>query len=297
MTAKTHDSRLTALVTTKSGIVAAAHLRGQLNADRFVEPTQYRVAMVVTDLLSSPQGSRERQLIRGETINVIHSDGGMAFGYTDKDGYVGWVDIGDILSHPKQTPTHTISAARSYAKSTPGLKTMGPVTPLPFGTRVVVTDEDDGWARIAWDGGKVTRDLYVPPQHLRPIDQPETDPAAVAERLIGTPYLWGGNSSFGIDCSGLVQAALLACATPCPGDSDLQENAIPNATGSYQRGDLLFWKGHVAMVTDPDKIIHANAHHMAVAFEPIADAIARIQAQGDGPVTSHKRPNYGASNE
>ncbi len=289
------DSRLAARVKTKGGtVVAAAHLRGVLDADRFIEPTQYRVAMVVTDLLSTPAGSRERQLIRGEIINVVHSQDGMAFGYTDKDSYVGWVDIGDVLSHPQQTPTHSVAAARSYAKSTAGLKAMGPVTPLPFGTRVVVTDTQDNWARIAWDGGTVSRDLYIPSQHLRLIDQPETDPAAVAERLIGTPYLWGGNSSFGIDCSGLVQAALLACATPCPGDSDLQEAAFPDATGPYQRGDLLFWKGHVAMITDPDTIIHANAHHMAVAFEPIAGAIARINAQGDGPVTSHKRPNYGA---
>ncbi|WP_294222562.1 NlpC/P60 family protein [uncultured Shimia sp.] len=285
------DKRLTP----STGKVAAAHLRGLVTADRFVEPTPYRVAMVVTDLLSGPQGTRERQLLRGEVVHVVHTINGMAFGYTEKDGYVGWVDIGDLLSHPKQTPTHSVSAARSYAKTTPGLKTMGHVTPLSFGTRLVVLSEDDNWSRIAWDGGQVTRDLYVPNQHLTPIDNVEPDAAAVAERLIGTPYLWGGNSSFGIDCSGLVQAALLACGTACPGDSDQQEAAFPDATGPYQRGDLLFWKGHVAIVTDADTMIHANAHHMAVAYEPIAAAIARIQSQGDGPVTSHKRPVFGAS--
>ncbi len=278
-----------------TGKVAAAFLRGKVTAERFVEPTPYRVAMVVTDLLSTPQGGRERQLLRGEVVNVVHTEKGMAFGYAEKDGYVGWVDIGDVLSHPKQTPTHIVCAARSYAKSTQGLKPMGYVTPLSFGTRLVVLSEEDGWARIAWDGGQSTRDLFVPVQHICPIDRLESDPAAIAERLIGTPYLWGGNSSFGIDCSGLVQAALLACGMPCPGDSDLQEAAFPDATGPYQRGDLLFWKGHVAMVTDPDTIIHANAHHMAVAYEPIAEAIVRIQSQGDGPVTSHKRPNDGAS--
>ena len=285
------DKRLTP----STGKVAAAFLRGHVTADRFVDPTPYRVAMVVTDLLSGPQGTRERQLLRGEDVNVVHTENGLAFGYTEKDGYVGWVDIGDLLSHPKQTPTHSISAARSYAKTTSGLKSMGHVTPLSFGTRLVVLSEKDGWARIAWDGGQVTRDLYVPSQHLAPIDHIERDPAAVADRLIGSPYLWGGNSSFGIDCSGLVQTALLACGTPCPGDSDLQEAAFPDATGAYQRGDLLFWKGHVAMVTDANTMIHANAHHMAVAYEPIAAAITRIQAQGDGPVTSHKRPILGAS--
>ncbi|MBO9474598.1 C40 family peptidase [Shimia sp. R10_1] len=288
MTAPT-DRRLTP----STGKVAAEHLRGSVEAQTYVTPVAYRVAMVVTDLLSAPDGTRERQLLRGEVFHVIHKEMGMAFGYADKDGYVGWVDIGDVLSHPKQTPTHRISAARSYAKSTPGLKAMGLVTPLPFGTRLVVLSEEDGWSRIAWDGGQVTRDLYVPASHLMAIDAIEPDATAVAERLIGTPYLWGGNSSFGLDCSGLVQAALHAVGLSCPGDSDLQEAAFEDATGPYQRGDLLFWKGHVAMVTDANTLIHANAHHMAVAYEPIAEAITRIAAQGDGPVTSHKRPTYG----
>lgn len=283
------DRRLTPM----TGRVAAAHLRGQVTADRFVDPTPYRVAMVVTDLLDSPNGARDRQLLRGEIFHVVHTENGMAFGYADKDGYVGWVDIGDVLSHPPLDTTHVVSAQRSYAKSTPGLKTMGAVTPLPFGARLVVTEDDGDWARIAWDGHKATRDLFVPSRHLRAVDAPETDCAAVAARLIGAPYLWGGNSAFGLDCSGLVQAALLACAIPCPGDSDLQEAAFTEATGAYQRGDLLFWKGHVAMVVDDATLIHANAHHMAVAYEGIEDACRRIEAQGDGPVTAHSRPSKG----
>ncbi|MBO9402236.1 NlpC/P60 family protein [Shimia sp. R9_3] len=283
------DRRLIA----STGKVAADHLRGVVEAETYVTPAAYRVAMVVTDLLSAPTGARDRQLVRGEIFHVVHKEMGMAFGYADRDGYVGWVDIGDVLSHPKQTPTHRVSAARTYAKSTPGLKIMGLVTPLPYGTRLVVLSEEDGWSRIAWDGGRITRDLYVPSGHLSAVDTIEPDAAAVAERLIGTPYLWGGNSSFGLDCSGLVQAAVHAAGLDCPGDSDLQEAAFEEATGPYQRGDLLFWKGHVAMVTDANTLIHANAHHMAVAYEPIAEAIARIAAQGDGPVTSHKRPTYG----
>ncbi|MFY0617411.1 C40 family peptidase [Shimia sp.] len=283
------DKRLIA----STGRIAAEHLRGVVEADRYVSTTPYRVAMVVADLLSAPGGTRERQMLRGEVFHVVVKEAGMAFGYAEKDGYVGWVDIGDVLSHPKQTPTHRISAARSYAKSTPGLKTMGLVTPLSFGTRLVVTAERDGWSRIAWDGGQTTRDLFVPSGHLVPIDTVETDPASVAERLIGTPYLWGGNSSFGLDCSGLVQAALDACDITCPADSDQQEAAFADAEGDPQRGDLLFWKGHVAMVTDSETMIHANAHHMAVAYEPIAQAIVRIERQGDGAPTSHKRPPNG----
>ena len=107
------------------------------------------------------------------------------------------------------------------------------------------------------------------------------------------PYLWAGNSGFGTDCSGLVQAALLACHIPCPGDSDLQAQAFPSATNGYRRGDLLFWQGHVAMITAPDQLIHANAHHMIVTYEPIDQTISRIKTQGGGPVTAHTRPREG----
>ena len=119
-----------------------------------------------------------------------------------------------------------------------------------------------------------------------------TDPVAVAELFLGTHYLWGGNSRFGVDCSGLVQAGLLACGIACPGDSGDQERALgedlPEDTPA-KRGDLLFWKGHVAWVAGENLLLHANAYHMAVAFEPMDKAIARIISQGDGPVTSHKR--------
>ena len=131
------------------------------------------------------------------------------------------------------------------------------------------------------------REGYVPKPHLRPLDRPFADPAAVAQLHYGVPYLWGGNSVLGIDCSGLVQAALLACAIPCGGDSDLQQavgEAIPEGEAP-RRGDLFFWPGHVAMVVDEATLIHANAHHMAVACEPLSDAVARM-----GEPQAHRRP-------
>jgi cell wall-associated NlpC family hydrolase len=125
---------------------------------------------------------------------------------------------------------------------------------------------------------------YVPAAHLAPLDQNETDFVAVAERFLGTPYLWGGKTVLGLDCSGLVQVALTACGVPCPRDSDMQEQALGMAGSTdpltLKRGDLIFWKGHVAIVRGPDSLLHANAHHMAVAIEPIAEAVVRIRSAG-----------------
>jgi len=131
---------------------------------------------------------------------------------------------------------------------------------------------------------------YLPASHLAPLDDFERDFVAVMERFLGTPYLWGGKTNYGLDCSGLVQVALNACGIPCPRDSDMQEKALgtPVAIGEARRGDLIFWNGHVAVVRDDAMLLHANAFHMAVTIEPIAQAVARIAAAGSA-VTSVKR--------
>jgi hypothetical protein len=281
------DPRLTAF----NGRVAHISLKGQVDAERFVEGEAHRVGRIVSDLCRTPKGPRDRQLLQGEAFQVLDLVDGWAYGIAGRDGYVGWIDA-DALIGPKEPPTHRISAARSYGKSTPGLKTMGQVEPLPFGAQLAVIEQVDDWARVACSRGILPRDIYIPMQHLAPVGWLEVDPVSVAERLLGTPYLWGGNSSFGIDCSGLVQAGLLACGKPCPGDSDLQQAELGKELASDAapvRGDLVFWKGHVAMFCDATTLIHANAHHMSVVLEPFDAACERIAASGGGAVTARKR--------
>lgn len=249
--------------------------------DRITGAEPACVARPVVDLLARPDGPRDRQLLMGDAATILGRDGGMAYIRSEKDGYHGFVE--EAALGPPVQPTHTVSAPATHAYSAADLKSPDRLS-LSFASRVVVTGQSGAFLE--------TPHGHIPQQHLRPVDRLAPDPAAIANLFLGTPYLWGGNSCFGIDCSGLVQAALLACGLPCPGDSDLQEHALgtPCPAGTaYKRNDLLFWKGHVALVLDAERLIHANAHHMAVAHEGIPDAIARIKAQGDGPVTAHKR--------
>lgn len=247
-------------------------------------PEVWYTAQPVTDLCGAPDGARDRQVLRGQAFTVHAVSEGYAFGETVSGGYSGWIEAARFVNHPDAAPTHRVTAAQTYAKTTSGLKTPGRVTPLSMGSELVVLDESDGWSRIAWSRGLHPQDLFVPSLHLIPVGENEPDPVDVAARLLGTPYLWGGNSAFGIDCSGLVQIACRACGIPCPGDSDQQMAQLGTTLDPGtppQRGDLLFWKGHVGWVSDPDTLLHANAHSMSVAFEPMRHAIDRIAAQGD----------------
>lgn len=273
------DPRLTAF----SGTHADAALRGQVAAAQFVQPEPQRIMCPIADLCTAPEGPRTRQLLLGEEVGVIERRGAMAFVQAARDGYVGWVACAAL--GPGHAPTHTVCARATHALSAPRVQA-GEICALSFGARLRVVSASGPFYETA-------EGWFVPRLHLRPANRPFSDPVSVAQLFFGTPYLWGGNSGAGIDCSGLVQAAFLAAGRPCPGDSDLQQAALgaPLPAGTpLQRGDLVFWKGHVALGVDEAVIIHANAHHMAVAYEPLSEAEARIAGAGGGPLTAHLRP-------
>ncbi|MCA3452294.1 MAG: C40 family peptidase [Rhodobacter sp.] len=260
---------------------ALASLRGIVDAPRYVVGEAARVAVPLVDLNRAPDGPRDRQLLLGDAVTLIDRHEGWAFLQAAKDGYCGYVPE-TALGGPRP-PTHRVIAPATHVYSAP--KVQAPeVAALSFGSLLTVTGMAGPYAE--------TPDGFVCSQHLRPVSELLDDPLAVAMLFLGTPYLWGGNSRAGIDCSGLVQAALLACGIACPGDSDLQAQSVGRALLPDELpvpGDLIFWQGHVAMVADAGRIIHATAYRMAVIVEDMAAAVARIAGLGL-PVLARRRP-------
>jgi hypothetical protein len=272
------DPRLTLI---RDG-VAARVLEGVVPAERYVD-TQPRQAIVPSaPLRRGPAADAEQmdQLLFGEAFDVLGEADGWAFGQARRDGYVGYVETA-ALGQPAAAPTHTVRVLRTYGYSGPSIKTV-PLGLYSMNALLTVEGRDGRFVRTP--GG------WFIEAHLARLDKPAEDFVAVAEQFVGTPYFWGGRESLGLDCSGLVQQALYAAGMPCPRDTD-QQAALGEAVSPTQlrRGDLVFWRGHVAIMVNATDILHANGTRMAVTIEPLADAIARTSANGGGEPTAYRR--------
>jgi cell wall-associated NlpC family hydrolase len=269
------------------GDIAARHLEGEVDAERFVEGEELEVYDPILPVRREPShgAALDTEALKGERVMIYdRTVEGWAWGQLLRDGYVGWLPDAALV-RPRTTPTHKIAALRTFAFPGPSIK-LPPVETLPLGAQLEITREHDAFAITV-------QQHFIPLAHIAPLDAFERDFVAVAERFVGTPYLWGGRTSLGVDCSGLVQTALAACGIEAPRDSDMQEAELGDALTEVEldylaRGDLIFWKGHVAIVRDNDTILHANAFHMAVTIEETSEALQRIQKSA-GKITKVKR--------
>jgi cell wall-associated NlpC family hydrolase len=268
--------------------LAAERLRGQVEAARYAPGTPRQVIASSAPLRRhpSPEAPLDTEALFGETVTVFDEHEGWSWVQLDGDGYVGYLPSVDLGPRGPEA-THKVSAIRTFVYPGPNLK-------LPFSgflslnTRVSVTGTEGDYARLASGG-------FVFARHLSALDEAESDYVSVAERLLGVPYLWGGRTSLGLDCSGLVQTALAAAGIQAPRDSDMQERELGTpveagaALSGLRRGDLVFWKGHVGIMLDESRLLHANGHTMAVSAEPLAAAEERIRTRSFGPITAIKR--------
>jgi cell wall-associated NlpC family hydrolase len=268
-------------------------LKGRVEADAFVAGTAMQVITHVAPLHREPRNDAplDTEALCGEIVTVFETGEGWAWGQLASDGYVGYLPA-ERLALPAPAATHRVSAVRTFAYPGPSMKFPRAMT-LSLGSRVHVIDRQGDFAIVAGVAGLAKS--YVWFAHLSALDHHAADPVAVAEQLIHAPYLWGGKSSLGLDCSALAQLALDAAGIAAPRDSDMQERSVgsslpvtPDLTG-LRRGDLVFWKGHVGLMLDDRQLLHANGHHMLVAGEPLQVAVDRISAKGGGPVTSIRR--------
>jgi cell wall-associated NlpC family hydrolase len=249
-------------------------------------PMQVRAGVVSLRPRPGPDVGIDTELVFGERVICFAEDDGYAYVQSQRDGYVGYV-AADALIEAGATATHRVSALRTYVYSGPSIKLPEPLL-IPEGAEVSVVGEEKDFFKL--DGGG-----YLFKAHLSPVDHKAADYVAIAERYLGAPYLWGGRTSLGLDCSGLVQTALRMAGVPAPRDSDMLERYFPVALAitpafeGLKRGDAVFWKGHVGLMRDQTTLLHANGHHMAVASEPLKEAAARILEKSFGPVTSIRR--------
>jgi len=266
--------------------LADVALEGRIVARRFVAPRLMRVIEPVVPVYKEPrfEAMQLTQALLGEAVKVFDEQEGWAWVQLVRDGYVGYVN-GNALAAPGLAASHRVAVPSTFLYPAANLKSQ-PAQAVPLNAEVTVMEEQGAFSRLS-DG------RFVFSQHLQPQGSFAPDFVTVAEQFQHVPYLWGGKSVQGLDCSGLVQVSLEASGAAAPRDSDMQEAAlgtpIPHDDfGSLRRGDLIFWDGHVGIMTDARTLLHANGHHMMVVAEPLAEAAARI-ARRYGPVTGVRR--------
>ena len=261
--------------------IADRSLEGIVPADRYVDTTMRQTVVPAASLRRAPSPAAEQldQLLFGELFEVLDEAEGWAFGQAKRDGYVGYVEAA-ALAPPSTVPTHTVRALRTYGFNAPSIK--APPVGLYSMNALIVAEGREG-RFVKTSGGWFVED------HLVPVGHAEADYVAVAERFLGAPYYWGGRESLGLDCSGLVQQALYASGRVCPRDSD-QQAEMGEPVETLKRGDLVFWRGHVAIMISADRMVHASGFHMAVVVEPLAEAMSRISRLGGGEPTAFRRP-------
>lgn len=269
--------------------LAAAFLKGSVDAQRFVDGERFMVVADLLDLRARPRADASllTQMLHGETLLVYENEEGWGWGQSDVDGYVGYVAM-SALRCGAVAMTHRVVVNRTFVYPAADMK-QPILASIPLNGRVAVEDVLGAFAKIKAHG-------FVYAAHFAPIAENAPDFVAVAEQLEGTPYLWGGKSVLGIDCSGLVQVACAMAGISMPRDTDMQERrheALPlnDRPGGLSRGDLVFWKGHVGIMLDDGHLLHANAHHMLVRREPLATAARRILANTGLPISSIRRIN------
>jgi cell wall-associated NlpC family hydrolase len=274
--------------------LADVRLRGRVEAERFVEgvPRRIRLASAPMRMQPDANASYATELLLGEGVRVFDDrDDGWSWCQNDTDGYVGFVRT-EAIGASAPEPTHRVTAVRTFVYPGADMK-YPPVAALSLGARLTLGEEVETRRtsfRIVAGTGHAIVARHVAPNgaDIAP------DYVTVAERFLNVPYLWGGRTSLGLDCSALVQLALMEAGTAAPRDTDMQRETIGTEIsgtpeGGLQRGDLVFWPGHVAILTAPDRIVHASGHHMAVVAEPLAAALARIGA-ASGPPVAFRRP-------
>jgi cell wall-associated NlpC family hydrolase len=260
--------------------MAAEHLRGEVDAPRFVSGRDMQIGVSVTALRRSPAHGalQDSQLLYGEVFRVYDRRGAWAWGQAQHDDYVGYLLDEDLVT--VAASTHRLSALRSFVYTDADIKSR-PLMAVSRGAMLTVVASEGAFYELS-NGG------FIIAAHVAPLGQWRDDYIRVAREYMGAPYFWGGRESLGLDCSALVQIALSQCGMACPRDSDMQEQVLGRKVETPQRGDLVFWKGHVGLMSEDDCLLHANAYTMSVIEEDFEQACARI-GETAGPVRAIKR--------